>query len=333
MKMHVAALAALLVVGCDRPSQLDGMKSSSVGGPAGNGDVAQALRDIDRRLTALEAAHKIGAPGADGKDPSMAERLGRIEATLTKREEALAFLDEAFQQQKHAQEAEEAEQADPSAIFAVDISGPLKAGQVEGPSSAAVTIIKAFDFACPYCEKLNEPLHELVKEYNGKVRVVYMNLLVHPPAQAAHQYSCAAAKQQKYLAWKDAWWNKGYKPYAESGGRDQSSLSEDNILKFSGELGLDIAKLKTDANSDECKQRVADDAKELEKFKVNATPGLFINGTFISGAIPKAEFKTIIDEKLAVAAKSGVAGASYYDKEVMGKGVKQFKSKAEAHGG
>jgi protein-disulfide isomerase len=337
MKMHVAALAALVVVGCEnKPSQLDGIKNVEARdrAPGGSAEVLQALRNIDRRLTALEDAHKIGAPGADGKDPSLAERVGRLEATLVKREEALAMLDEVYQQQKHQQEAEEAQQADPNAIFAVDITGPIKAGQVEGPNSATVTIIKAFDFACPYCEKLNDPLHELVKEYDGKVRVVYMNLLVHPPAQAAHQYSCAAAKQQKYLAWKDAWWSKGFQPYAQSGGRDQSSLSEDNILKFSGELGLDTAKLKADANSNECKQRIADDAKELEKFHVNATPGLFINGTFISGAIPKDEFKTIIDEKLKIAQTSGVTGAAYYDKEVMGKGLKQFKSKADSkHGG
>ena len=37
----------------------------------------------------------------------------------------------------------------------------------------------------------------------------------------------------------------------------------------------------------------------------------------------------IIDEKLKVAQASGVSGAEYYDKEIMGKGEKQFRSKKD----
>ena len=69
---------------------------------------------------------------------------------------------------------------------------------------------------------------------------------------------------------------------------------------------------------------------ELAKFKVSATPAFFINGKFVGGALPKEGFKQIIDEKLKVAEASGVRGAEYYDKEIMGKGEKQFRSAAES---
>jgi hypothetical protein len=168
----------------------------------------------------------------------------------------------------------------------------------------------------------------LVKEYDGKVRVVYMNLVVHPDAvQMAHQYGCAAGMQKKFLAYKNAFWEKGFGAYAASGGRDRSSLGEEAILKWVGDAGLDAAKLKTDANSEACKQRVAADVKELEKFKVNGTPGFFINGTFVGGGLPKEAFKQIIDEKLAAAAKTNLTGAAYYDKEIAAKGLKTFRSK------
>jgi len=167
-----------------------------------------------------------------------------------------------------------------------------------------------------------------VKEYDGKVRVVYMNMVVHPDTvQVAHQYSCAAGKQRKFVEWKHAFWEKGFGAYAASGGRDKAALGEDNILKFSGEMGFDTQKLKADANSGECKQRVDEDQNELRKFRVNGTPAFFINGKHVGGAIPKQNFKQIIDEKLAVAEKSGVSGAEYYEKEIMGKGVPQFRSK------
>ena len=70
--------------------------------------------------------------------------------------------------------------------------------------------MKAFDFACPYCQRVAGTMEELVKEYNGKVRVVYANMVVHEPAKPAHLASCAAAKQGKYKEFKDAFWEKGF---------------------------------------------------------------------------------------------------------------------------
>lgn len=167
-------------------------------------------------------------------------------------------------------------------------------------------------------------------EYPGKLRVVYMNMVVHPDTvQLAHQYSCAAAKQNRFMDYKKAFWEKGFNAYKASAGRDKAALGEPNILKFSGDLGFDTQKLKADANGQECQKRVADDMEELRKFRVNGTPAFFINGQFIGGRIPKPQFKKIIDEKLAIAEASGVGGSEYYDREIMGKGLKQFRSKRD----
>ena len=78
-------------------------------------------------------------------------------------------------------------------------------------------------------------------------------------------------------------------------------------------------------DGDDCKKLLADDASELAKFHVNSTPTLLRQRQHVGGALPKDSFKQIIDEKLKVAEASGVTGAEYYDKEVMGKGEKQFR--------
>ncbi len=158
-----------------------------------------------------------------------------------------------------------------------------------------------------------------------------MNMVVHPDTvQMAHQYGCAAGMQNKFMEYKHAFWEKGFGEYAASGGKNRAALGEDNILKFAGELGMDTQKLKADANSNACKQRVEEDQNELRKFRVNGTPAFFINGKHIGGGIPKPTFKQIIDEKLQIAESSGVSGAEYYEKEIMGKGVHQFRSKRDA---
>ncbi|HEX3766531.1 MAG TPA: thioredoxin domain-containing protein, partial [Kofleriaceae bacterium] len=149
------------------------------------------------------------------------------------------------------------------------------------------------------------------------------------PARPAHLASCAAAKQGKYLAFKDAFWDQGYEPYAASGGKDASSLGEDSLVKIAKGVGLDPAKLKTDMASAECKARIDSDMAELAKFHVSATPTFFINGKPISGALPKDELKQLIDEQLKIAEASGVPGGEYYQKVVLAKGEKQFRSKAD----
>ncbi|HEU4732766.1 MAG TPA: thioredoxin domain-containing protein [Kofleriaceae bacterium] len=255
------------------------------------------------------------------------ERLARLEDAYNKNAEALDFLNQVYAQQKAQQQAQEREEAAPDAMFAVAVADAVKAGQVDGPASAPVTIVKAFDFACPYCQRVAGTMEELVKEYRGKVRVVYANMLVHPPAKPAHLASCAAAKQGKYNQFKHAFWDKGFLPYAQN--RDESKLGEDNILAIAKDLGLDTARLKADMSSAECEARIQADMAELSRFHVNATPTFFINGKHIDGALPKEQFKKIIDEQLEAVEASGVPGAEYYDKVVLAKGEKQFRSKLD----
>jgi len=68
---------------------------------------------------------------------------------------------------------------------------------------------------------------------------------------------------------------------------------------------------------------------ELARWHVNATPTFFINGKPISGALPKEELVQLIDEQLKIVEASGVPGADYYQKVVLGKGEKQFRSKGD----
>jgi protein-disulfide isomerase len=157
-----------------------------------------------------------------------------------------------------------------------------------------------------------------VKEYDGKVRVVYKNLVVHPQAvQKAHQAGCAAGKQGKFNEFRHNWWEIAFK------NRKFDDGAIDDVAKASN---LDSARLKTDLDSDECKARVASDMAELRKFGVNSTPTFFINGTHVGGAIPKEQFKSMIDDKLKEVEKSGVAPGDYYDKVIMATGEKKFRS-------
>ena len=164
------------------------------------------------------------------------------------------------------------------------------------------------------------------------MRVVFKNLVVHPQqVQRAHLAGCAAAKQGKFVEYYQAFWDKAFAPYAAA--RDASKLSEESIMSWVGSVGLDPTKMKADMDGQDCNGRLAADAQELGKFQVNSTPTFFINGIHIGGALPKEAFKEVIEQRLKIVEASGVSPAEYYEKEVMGKGVPQFRSKVEAGGG
>ena len=122
-----AALFLLAATGCENTkSKLDGMKATPSDKPT-----------AEKASPSVEADHS----------GSVEERLTRLENNWAKHAEALNFLNQVYAQQKQQQEAQKREEHDPNAVFAVNIDQNVKMGLVEGPATAGVTIVEAFDFA------------------------------------------------------------------------------------------------------------------------------------------------------------------------------------------
>lgn len=143
----------------------------------------------------------------------------------------------------------------------------------------------------------------------------------------AHLAACAAGDQGKFVEFMDAFWKQAFAAYRDS--RDPSALGEENIKKIASELGLDVDRLERDMKGDACKQRIDSDMRELGKFHVSGTPSFFVNGKFTMFSGP-GPFKALIDAELAAVEASGVPADQYYQKVVMEKGEKQFKSKKDS---
>jgi protein-disulfide isomerase len=120
------------------------------------------------------------------------------------------------------------------------------------------------------------------------VRIVFKHLPLsfHAKAPAAHAAAEAAHQQGKF-------WEMHDKIF-----ENQRQMSEENYLKWAGEIGLDIEKYKKDLKSAQVKKRIDKDVAEAGSLGVTGTPGFFINGKFLSGAKPFAAFKEVIDKEL-----------------------------------
>ena len=168
----------------------------------------------------------------------------------------------------------------------------------------------------------------MVDQYNGKVRVVYKHFVVHPDTvMGAHVAACAAGKQGKFLEFTHAFWEQGFGEYAKT--RDPSKLGEPTIMAIAGQLALDKGKIAAEMKGGECASKIQEDMKILNNFGVSGTPSFFINGKFTMFSDPRT-FTAQIDEAIKEVEASGVPAAEYYQKVVMGQGLKTFRSKADA---
>jgi protein-disulfide isomerase len=167
---------------------------------------------------------------------------------------------------------------------------PVDGDPVEGPADAKITVVKAYDYACPFCEKVRDAMDELRKKYPNDLRIVYKQLVVHPQqARAAALAACAADKQGKFRQFDTLLWDEGYKKRQFENDCWDAPTGCPIMSGFAKQLGLDLDKFKADMKG-ECQQLVNKDMRELGMLGVGSTPTFFINGRYMVGAAPTDSF-------------------------------------------
>jgi len=161
-------------------------------------------------------------------------------------------------------------------------------GPSRGPDNATVTIVEFSDFQCPYCGRVYPTVEKLMKDYDGKVRLVFRHfpLSFHPQAEKAAEAAACAQDQGKF-------WQMHDKMFT-----NQQKLAVDDLKSFAKDLGLDQGKFDKCLDSGEKAAMVSADEKDGEQAGVSGTPAFFINGIFINGAVPYEQFKETVDREL-----------------------------------
>ena len=165
----------------------------------------------------------------------------------------------------------------------VEAKGPSR-----GPTNAPVTIVEFSDFQCPYCGREYPVIERLMKEYDGKLRLVFRHypLDFHPFAQKAAEAGACAQDQGKF-------WELHDKMFT-----NQGKLAVADLKGYAKLLGMDAPKFDKCLDSGEKKALVDDDLKAGSAAGVNGTPAFFINGIFVNGAQPYEHMKQAVDREL-----------------------------------
>ncbi|MFH1839533.1 MAG: DsbA family protein [Nanoarchaeota archaeon] len=165
----------------------------------------------------------------------------------------------------------------------------IRNGHVKGNENAPITIVEYSDFQCPYCARFHSTMNQIMSEYPNDVKWVYK----HFPLDSIHPIARKAAEASECAADQDSFWE-----YADELYSRQSILKESELTIIAEDIGLNIEEFDECLSSNKYSSKVSADRQDGSQNGITGTPGSFLNGRSLGGAMPYEELKKIIDSLL-----------------------------------
>ena len=162
--------------------------------------------------------------------------------------------------------------------------------RMRGDPKAPISIVEFSDFSCPFCLKAEASISAVMAQYPGQVKLSYRDFPLrelHPNAERAAEAARCAGEQDKFWEYHD-------QLFANQKRQDPEGLMDDARA-----LNLDEPKFAACLSSGRYKQQIDQDVQMGSRAGIEATPGFYINDTFVNGAQPPEVYEHIVDQKLA----------------------------------
>lgn len=155
-------------------------------------------------------------------------------------------------------------------------------------ANASVTVTEYGDLQCPSCQAAQSLVVEpLIQKYGKQISFEFRQF----PLQALHPYAMIAAEASECAADQGKFWE-----FIDMDFDNQSSLSQDSIMKWATDLKLDMELFGRCFKSHIKRPTIQAEYAEGQKAGVTGTPTFFVNGkrvestiTAISAAIDEAK--------------------------------------------
>lgn len=162
---------------------------------------------------------------------------------------------------------------------------------VYGNPAAKVTIVEFLDPSCETCRAFYPIVKRMVNSSFGQVRLVVRYAPLHKGSDTAVKILEAARQQGKY--WEALERTMALQPQWAGHDNAQPEL----IWELIADIGLDVAKARSEANSPAIDQLLRQDVADMKALKVDRTPGFFVNGTRLLD-FGEAQLKSLVDQEL-----------------------------------
>ena len=146
---------------------------------------------------------------------------------------------------------------------------PEPTDHASGPEHARVTVIEYGDFECPSCKVASATPKLLMERFPNKVRFIFR----HFPLQEAHPHALRAAEAAEAAGAQGKFWAMYEVLFA-----NQSRLKDQDLHRYAGNVGLDMARYVAEMDDRIYLQKVREHLAGGQRSHIRATPTFFLNG-------------------------------------------------------
>jgi protein-disulfide isomerase len=164
--------------------------------------------------------------------------------------------------------------------------------RIRGDKNAPITMIEFTDFECPFCLQSYEVVKEVLKKYDGKVRLSFRDL---PLREANGEDSEIAGKSD---AARCAWEQGKFWEYHDQLFENQDANGMKVFQEYAENLAMDMPKFNSCMETRKYRDPIQKDLREAISLAIPGTPFFYINGIPLNGFHPLKDFDEIIEPEL-----------------------------------
>jgi len=154
-----------------------------------------------------------------------------------------------------------------------------------GSEGAPYTLVEYGDYECPDCGRLYVILRDLQKDIASRLRVVFR----HYPLSGIHHHAQQAAEASEAAGVQGKFWEMHTLLFER-----QDALRTKDLIRYAGELGLDVERFTDELKNATYRDRVRADFIAGVQNGVNHTPGLFLNSVRYEGNWDRESIETLL---------------------------------------
>ena len=166
-----------------------------------------------------------------------------------------------------------------------------------GNPDAKITVVEFGDYQCTFCYKFhNDVMKKINDKYieSGDVNFVYKDFPLNGKSSILASEASYCAQQQ------DRFWTYHNMLYDNWGGENTGWITQEILIDFAKESGLNLEKFSSCIKNSEFRQKVLNNEQFAKEININATPSFLIfndNEVYrIVGAQPFEQFEQIFQE-------------------------------------
>ena len=168
-----------------------------------------------------------------------------------------------------------------------------------GAADAKVTLVEFLDPECESCAAFSPIVKKILKDYDGKVRLVVRYMPLHPNSMRAAALTEAAGEQGKYWEMQELLFQR-HSEWGERHGAPTSAQPANVpalFEKYAMELGLDMERVKSAIKENRYQAKLERDLADGRTLGVRKTPSFFVNGRMLM-RFSEYDLRALIDDEL-----------------------------------